>query len=178
MRSPLAALLAIAALAAAGCGDGGGGATKDDPPPRTVEGVRTCLDDSDRYNEVEPVDRTAGNVLGAKRQVVNRAVSGAQGGLTAKSGGPTEENGTITEAPVSVSEIYFFADAATAKRTADRLAAASGDAGEQAVYAVRAVGPVVVVHYSYGPGDAPGGVPLDEERLAPIEDCLRQTGYL
>ena len=180
MRSPLAPLLAVALLALAGCGDGGGDGRSGDSDrfPRTVAGVQRCLDANERYDEVEPVDSTAGNVLGAKREVINRAVSGAEGGLTVKSGGPSEENGTITEAPVSVSEIYFFADAAEATRTAGRLMAASGDAGEQAVFEVRAVGPAVVVHYSFGPQDAPGGVPLDERELAPIEDCLRQAGYL
>jgi hypothetical protein len=39
------------------------------------------------------------------------------------------------------------------------------------------LGPVLVLHYSFGMGDMPGCVTIDED-IEPVEACMREAGYL
>jgi hypothetical protein len=157
----------VAAALVAGCGgdDGGGSNGKSDggssATPKTVDGVRACLDRDDRYSEVEELPATT--IDGAPGRAVEAATEDASDALIARSGGPREEDGTIIELPVVVDELYFFADEAAASRAVDAL--------EPDVGAVDAVGRVLVVRYAFGIGDRPEDVPLGAESLAPIESC-------
>jgi hypothetical protein len=171
----------LLALVAAGCGDdggdGGGGTTET---PQTVDGFRACLDADSRFNQVEQIVGGPGDtaLTGGERRVVQRAVGDAEGGVIARWGGPQEtEDGTIVEAPVIVEEVYLLGDEAAADAAARKIEPATGPAPDNVLSAARPVGRAVVVHYSFGIGDEPGGAPLDANALEPVERCLAAAGY-
>jgi hypothetical protein len=161
----------VAAALLAGCGgDGGAGGDSGgggSATPQTVDGVRACLAKDDRYSEVEKL--TATTLDGVPGKAVEAATKDATGALVVHSGGPHEEDGTITEAPVVVDELYFFADEAAATGAADAL--------EPAVETVDAVGRVVVVRYAFGIGDRPEQVALSGAPLERIERCASAAGF-
>ena len=167
------ALLAAAALTT-GCGgdDDGNG-----DPPEGVAGVERCLEEGDRFNEVTPIDADeldTAALSARQRRTIDSATSGSTDGLVTDAGGPTEEDGVITEAPVSKTRLYFFATETEAEQAATQIEPVAGEPGENTLNGVEAIGKVAVVHYSYGIGDSPGEAPLD---AAPIERCLREGGF-
>jgi hypothetical protein len=179
---PRRALLTfLLALVVAGCGgdggDGGGGTTGT---AQTPDGVLACLDADDRFSTVEPIVGGPGDTAlkGGERQVVQKAVRDAEGGMIARWGGPQEtDDGTIVEAPVIVEEVYLFADEAAAEAAAAKIEPATGPAPDNVLSAARPLGRAVIVHYSFGIGDEAGGVPLDANALEPVERCLEAAGY-
>jgi hypothetical protein len=78
---------------------------------------------------------------------------------------------------VIVEEVYLFADEPAASAAAQEIEPATGPAPDNVLSAARPVGRAAVVHYSFGIGDEPGGAPLDENALEPIERCLEAAGY-
>jgi hypothetical protein len=176
---PRALLTLLLALVAAGCGgDGGGGGTTE--TAQTIDGVRACLDADTRFDHVEPIIGGPGDtaLTGRERHVVQQAVRGSDGGLIARWGGPHEtDEGAIVEAPVIVEEIYVFGDAAAAEAAAEKIEPATGPAPDNVLSAARPLGRAMIVHYSFGIGDEPGGAPLDANALEPVERCLRAAGY-
>jgi hypothetical protein len=172
----------LLALAAAGCGgDGGGGGGGTSATPQTIDGVRMCLDADTRFTQVEPIVGGPGDtaLTGRERRVVQQAVRGSDGGVIARWGGPQEtDDGTIVEAPVIVEEVYVFGDAAAAEAAAEKIEPATGPAPDNVLSAARPLGQAVIVHYSFGIGDEPGGAPLDANALEPVERCLRAAGYV
>jgi hypothetical protein len=159
-----------------GCGGGGDG--EKPSAPRTVAGLRACLDRDPFFRDIRvlPAGQAGRTVLSPRERVrVAAAVRGSSAALIARAGGPQEHDGTIAEAPVRVFELYFFADPKTVQRRGAQLQSA---VGHGALDGARAYGPWVVVHYSYGIGDRPGNVGLDDREVAPVTDCLRETGYL
>jgi hypothetical protein len=143
--------------------------------------VRECLDAAPQFTGVRklPAGAIDPSALSAdERAALEHAVGESTGGLVATSGGPKESGGVISEAPVRLTELFFFDDAQAAKRAEADAKRAVGSPSKAVLNGVRAVGPVMVAHLTYGIGDAPGGVPLNASELAPVESCLRKTGYL
>jgi hypothetical protein len=173
-RSTLAAALG-ATLALLGCGG-----DDDDPPdyPKSVDGVRACLEDDDRFRDVEPLDSdpSASALSKTEQEAIDAAVGDAPEALSARAGGPTENDDVISEAPVSALRLYFLDSADAAKSAAGRLEPATGRPADKVLNAAEPAGRVLLVHYSFGIGDRPGGVPLDAETVATVERCLRAAG--
>lgn len=74
-------------------------------------------------------------------------------------------------------ELHFFSGEAEAQDAAQVVEPVVGSAKESVLNGARALGPVLVLHYSFGIGDRPGGVGIGKD-LEPVEACLRETGYL
>lgn len=74
-------------------------------------------------------------------------------------------------------ELHFFPGAAEAQDAAQVVEPVVGSTDESVLNGLRALGPVLVLHYSFFIGDSPGGIGIDED-LEPPEACLRDTGYL
>lgn len=73
--------------------------------------------------------------------------------------------------------MHFFSGVAEAQHAARAIEPVVRSPDESVLNGVRSLGPVLVLHYSFGIGDRPGGVGI-EGNLEPIETCLRETGYL
>jgi len=104
-------------------------------------------------------------------------------------GGPTNQNGTITDAPTNYQQIYVFADAAAARRAAAiaRVAvartavaqarqASAGNPGTQpGVTSAAALGRSVLVYIA---GTAFGrGLPITADELNAVHNCIDNAGY-
>jgi hypothetical protein len=96
--------------------------------------------------------------------------------LGARSGGPVEKDGGVADALVGATELHFF-PAAEAQDAAQVVQPVVGSPDESVLNGVRALGPVLVLHYSFFIGDGRGGIGI-EEVLEPVEACMRETGYL
>jgi hypothetical protein len=74
-------------------------------------------------------------------------------------------------------ELHFFPGAAEAQDAAHVVEPVVGSPDESVLDGVPALGPVLVVHYSFFIADRPGGVGI-EEGLEPVEALLRETGHV
>src|SRR3954471_17305242 len=114
--------LCVAALVVGcgGSGDGGGGGQKQFA--HSPDGVKACLD-AVGYSDLGPVtaDDLSSDLPAAKRRAVDAAVRGSTANLSATSGGPSQKGDTVSESPISHSELYFFAGPAKAKQAAAGL---------------------------------------------------------
>ena len=113
----------------------------------------------------------------AQERAITTALRPSDAAIGARSGGPVEKDGGISEAPVGASELHFFPSEAEAQAAADAVEPLVGSLDDSVFNGVRVLGPVLVLHYSYGMGDRPGGVGIEAD-IGPLEDCLRQEGYL
>jgi hypothetical protein len=117
------------------------------------------------------------SLTAAQRRALKTALRPSRAALGVSSGGPVEKDGGIADAPVGATELHFFPGAAEAQDAARAVEPVVGSPDESVLNGVRALGPVLVVHYSFFIGDSPGGIGIEED-LEPVEACLRETGYL
>ncbi|MEA2451025.1 MAG: hypothetical protein QOG63_2957 [Thermoleophilaceae bacterium] len=171
-------ILLVLALTVAvpGCGSSGGG-SKPATTTHDAAGVVACLDRDQRFTKVAKLAPGGGSLSARDRHAVDAAVTGASDAVVAQSGGPQEHAGVIAEAPVVVDEIYLFADDGAAASARTKLLGSAGGGPHTLLSPARAVGRALVVHYSFGIGDRPGGVPLNADALEPLQRCLAEAGY-
>lgn len=156
----------------AGCGG-------DDGPP-TPERAQSCLSEQKGVTSAESISAGQPDISSlttAQRKVLQSALRLSDEAISVRSGGPVEDDGGIADAPVGVSELHFFPSDAEAEAAARAIEQTAGSPDDSVLNGVRALGPVLVVHYSFGIGDRPGGIGIERD-LKPVEDCLRETGYL
>jgi hypothetical protein len=110
-------------------------------------------------------------------EVLRPALRPSSQAISVESGGPVQvEGGGIADAPVRITELHFFPSDAEAQTAAHAVEPTIGSPDESVLNGVRAIGPVLVLHYSFGIGDRPGGVGIERD-LEPVEACLQETGY-
>ena len=63
------------------------------------------------------------------------------------------------------------------RTAADVVEPVVGSPDDSVFNGARVLGPVLVMHYSFGMGDRPGGVTIAED-IEPVEACMREVGYL
>ena len=172
---PLLAVVAAAFAVAGGCAD-----ESEPPGPPTPERVQRCLSDRKDVSSVEtiaPGRPDISSLTAAQQRALKTALRPSRAALGARRGGPVEKDGGIADAPVGATEMHFFPGAAEAQDAAQVVEPVVGSTDESVLNGLRALGPVLVLHYSFFIGDSPGGIGIDED-LEPVEACLRDTGYL
>ncbi len=171
----LLVLVVIACAVAAGCAN-----KPEDPGPPSPERVQHCLSGRDGVANVETIDTGQSHVSSltpAQERALRTALAPSEAAIKATTGGPVERDGGIAEAPVGASELHFFPSEADAQAAAEVVEPVVGSPDDSVLNGVRVLGPVLVLHYSYGMGDRPGGVSIEED-IEPVEACLREVGYL
>src|SRR6185312_10551766 len=106
----------------------------------------------------------------AQERALTTALRPSESAVGARSGGPVEKDGGISEAPVAASELHIFPSEAEAQAAADAVEPVVGSPDDSVFNGVRVLGPVLVLHYSYGMGDQPGGVGIETD-IGPLKDC-------
>ena len=117
------------------------------------------------------------SLTAAQERALKTALQPSEAAIGARSGGPFEDEDGISEAPVRATELHFFAKEADAQDAADVVEPVVGSPEDSVLNGVRVLGPVLVVHYSFGIGDRPGGVGIEKD-IEPVEACLHDVGYL
>lgn len=172
---PLLAVVAAAFAVAGGCAD-----EPEPPGPATPERVQRCLSEREGVSAVETIEPGRSDISSLtadQERAIARALQPSDAALSVGSGGPVEKDGGIADAPVRATELHFFSDEAEAQDAVHVVEPIVGSAEESVLNGARALGPVLVLHSSYGIGDRPGGVGIEKD-LEPVEACLRETGYL
>ena len=149
------------------------------PVPQTPERVQTCLTREGVFS-AEPISagRPSLSLLTPEQiEVLRPALRPSSQAISVHSGGPVQDERGISDAPVRVTELHFFPSDAEAQTAAQAVEPTTGSPDESVLNGVRALGPVLVLHYSFGIGDRPGGVGIERD-LEPVEACLQETGYL
>ena len=90
---------------------------------------------------------------------------------------PSKRTRASQNAPSGASELHFFSSDAEAQDAADIVEPVVGSPDDSVFNGVRVIGPALVLHYSFGMGDNPGGVGIQED-IEPVEACMREAGYL
>lgn len=172
---PLLAVVAAAFAVAGGCAN-----EPELPGPPTPERVQRCLSEREGVSRVETIAAGRSDIsslTAPQERAIARALQPSDAALGALSGGPAETDGGIADAAIRATELHFFSGDAEAQDAAQVVEPVVGSPDESVLNGARALGPVLVLHYSYGIGDRPGGVGIGKD-LEPVEACLRETGYL
>jgi hypothetical protein len=175
MPARLLALGAIGAALAAGCAN-----KPEQTGPPTPERVQSCLAERDDVRSVETIDAGQPDVFSltpVQERTLSAALKPSRAAIGADRGGPFEDADGISEAPVGATELHFFPTEADARAAAEAVEPVVGSPADSVFNGVRVLGPVLVLHYSYGRGDSPGGVSIEDD-IAPVEACLNEAGYL
>lgn len=162
-------LLVAGVPALAGCGG----------PSPTPERVQTCLAGRGDVNGADQLVAGSTDVSAItpeQTEALGKALEGATQAISMGSGGPSADTDGVADAPLRITELHFFPDAAAAQRAADVISPTVGPPDQSVLNGVRALGPVLVVHYAIGMGNRPGGITIERD-LKPVEDCLREAGY-
>ena len=172
----LLALPVIAFAVAAGCAD------KPEPPgPPSPERVQRCLSEREDVRNVETIKPGRSDLssllTAAQLRAFKPALEPSDAAIGVHSGGPVETDEGIAERPVGATELHFFSSDAEAQDAADIVEPVVGSPDDSVFNGVRVIGPVLVLHYSFGMGDNPGGVGIQED-IEPVEACMREAGYL
>jgi hypothetical protein len=172
----LLALSVIACAVAAGCAD------KPEPPgPPSPERVQRCLSEREDLHGVEAIKPGRSDLssllTAAQLRAFKPALEPSDAAIGARSGGPVETDEGIAERPVGASELHFFPSGAEATDAADAIEPVVGSPDDSVFNGARVLGPALVLHYSFGMGDNPGGVGIQED-IEPVEACMRDAGYL
>lgn len=172
----LLSVLAVALAVVAGCG-----VDEPEPPGRpTPERVQECLSEREDFYNVESIAAGRPDISSLtveQQRVLEKVLRPSQSALGASSGGPYEEDGAISDAAVRATELHFFSGVAEAQEAARGVEPVIGSPDESVLNGVRSLGSVLVLHYSFGMGDRPGGVGIESD-LEPVETCLRDAGYM
>ncbi len=185
-RTVVGVILGVAFATLAGCGDGG----SEEKVERGFAGLTGCLGDTEGVNEVTVFELPGGeNDADAPSPAGQLITPEASNGLEYTLGGPTDEDGTITELPLLTFEVFEFENERVAGQRVEQLRnelrtriRRAGARGTRlpAPRDVRAVGSVGVVYsvasLSPEPPD-PALDDLDEEALAGLTSCLERAGY-
>jgi len=185
-RAVVGLIVGVALAAAAGCGDGSG----EEQVEPGFAGLAGCLGDAEGVNEVTVFEPPGGgNDADAPGPAAQMIAPEASNGLEYTLGGPTDEDGTITELPLLTFEVFEFEDERAAGQRVEQLRnelrariKRAGARGPRLPVPsdVRAVGSVGVVYsvasLSPEPPD-PALDGLDEEALAGLTSCLERAGY-
>ena len=191
MRTAVGVIVGIALATVAGCG---GGEAGEEPGEPGFAGLTSCLAGTDRVNEVVvlrlSVASAGGEADGETPSPAGKMIAPqASNGLEYTLGGPTDKDGTISELPLLIFEVFEFEDERTAERRVEQLRSelrarikrAGGQDRQLPVPRdVRAVGRVAVVHSVASLSSEPPDVTLDtldEEGLAELTSCLDRSGY-
>jgi hypothetical protein len=117
------------------------------------------------------------SLTAAQLRAFKPALELSDAAIGVRSGGPFETDGGIADGPVGATELHFFPSGAEATDAADAIEPVVGSPDDSVFNGARVLGPVLVLHYSFGMGDMPGGVTIDED-IEPVEACMREAGYL
>ena len=108
-------------------------------------------------NRPEPPGRSglSSSLTAAQLRAFKPALEPSEAAIGIRSGGATERDGEIADAPVGATELHFFPGGAEAQDAADVVEPVVGSPDERVLNGVRVLGPVLVLHYSFGMGDHP-----------------------
>jgi|RhiMethySRZTD1v2_1073278.scaffolds.fasta_scaffold159254_2 hypothetical protein len=173
---PLLAVVATASALAAGCSD-----EPEASGPPTPERVQNCLserEDLAQIASIPPGRPDVSSLTAAQHRALTTALEASEAALGVHSGGPFEtDDGGIADAPIGATELHFFSGVVEAQDAVRVVEPVIGSPDESVLNGVAALGPVLVVHYSFGMGDMPGGIGIEED-LEPVQACMREVGYL
>lgn len=176
MARRLVVSVVIALAVAGGC------ANRPEPPgPPSPERVQRCLSEREDVRSVETIkpgrSDLSTSLTAAQLRAFKPALESSDAAIGISSGGPVQRDGGIADGPVGATELHFFSSGAEAQDAADVVEPVVGSPDDSVFNGARVLGPVLVMHYSYGIGDRPGGVTIAED-IEPVEACMCEAGYL
>ena len=172
----LLALPVIAFAVAAGCAD------KPEPPgPPSPERVQRCLSEREDLRNVETIKPGRSDLssllTAAQLRAFKPALEFSDAAIGATAAAPSKRTRASQNAPSGATELHFFSSDAEAQDAADIVEPVVGSPDDSVFNGARVIGPALVLHYSFGMGDNPGGVGIQED-IEPVEACMREAGYL
>jgi hypothetical protein len=168
-------VVATASALAAGCS--GEPEASGQPTPERVLNCLSEREDLAHVASIPPGRPDVSSLTAAQQRALTTALQASEAALGVHSGGPTETDGGIADAPIGATELHFFSGVVEAQDAVRVVEPVIGSPDESVLNGVAALGPVLVVHYSFGMGDMPGGIGIEED-LEPVQACMREVGYL
>ena len=173
----LLALSVIACAVAAGCAD------KPEPPgPPSPERVQRCLSEREdlhgrRGDQTGPIGPLLSSDGGAAARIQAGIGTLCCSHRRRAAAAPSKRTRASQNAPWARPSCTSSLVAPRPQDAADTIEPVVGSPDDSVFNGARVLGPALVLHYSFGMGDNPGGVGIQED-IEPVEACMREAGYL